>query len=151
MSLVSAIQAGKLRRSVLALPCNALLCSVLVTHHLAASVVFAADHDAALESSDIKAAFVVALGESAHLPRCNSHLHLLHHHGVLLGSHLNHAWLALHGLSWHHPWLSRHHTRLHRHHAWLHRHSIGVRWHSRLTLHQLHLRRLPHGNRLLLH
>ena len=142
--LILALKARKLRWTMLAVPCNALFCSVIITHHFAATVVFAANQDTALILSHIRAAWVVTLSESARLTFYLSHL--LHHYGLLLGTHGNHPWLTRHHsrLCWHHPGLSWHHTRLPwhhpwlpRHHPWLSRYHVGYRHHARLSRHAI--------------
>ena len=124
---------------MLTIPSNALLGAMLLTHHLAASIVIAANNDPTLVSSDVWAVFVVALSVAPHLVRCRH----LHHRLLLWVHHINLRIV-------HHSWLPRHHCGLTRHHTGLHRHVSRVLRHPWLTLHHLHMRRLSHPNWLLL-
>ena len=160
MSLSLALKARILVWTMLAVPCDALFCTVIVTHYFAASVVFAPDQDTALIFCDVRAARMVTLSNSTRLACCHSHL--LHHYSLLLGVHCNHPRLNRHHtrLSWHHTGLSRHnpglsrlsrHHNQQRHHARPSRHSILILLHPWLTLHKLRLRWLPQSYWLLQH
>ena len=109
---------------------NALLRAMLIAHHLAAAVVFAANNRHTLFISHIWTAFLIAQGHSSDL--LDNDAVLSHQHQSLGALNRNRAWLLLH-----------HHARLHHHHlrcrSLLRRNSLAhghLRW---LVLHHHHL------------
>ena len=65
MSTVLTLETNKLRRTVLSVTSDALLAPVLIAHHFAAAVVFAAQDGPALSCAHVRTVFLVALGKSA--------------------------------------------------------------------------------------
>ena len=170
----TAVEACILRRTMLSIPLNALLCPMLLTHHFAASVILAAKNYTALIGSRIRTALEIALGETFRHGYHLYHLLLRHSysHGLLLLLHhlliLHHTWLLHHilllGLStnshshWHallvellllHLHLHLHLLLLRCHHFRCHHHA-WLLLHSWLHHHRLHLHRL-HRLLLLVH